>query len=633
MMKRQLLLICAIMMAWCSFAQVWQSVPSNTPQPKNLTQTRRATITPTEDQIWWGYFNESDFSIFDGDIGTGTVMPFLTGIHVPASHDQIGNATIQAVRIFLPAGVPSKIKDLKIWISKSLPATPDAADYVQTVSGPFSLDANDFELTTPYEINNQSFYIGYYIDCSVAYCIRAGGEAKKDAFLISSPGNMEWEDLASYDLGKLAFQILVSGATIKDNCVAFANDNFGSIYGQVGDAADATVKVSNNGGNTLNSIDYTITTDGNSTDEFHVDLPSPIKFGESATFTVSVPTEGIQCVKTKTITITKANGEANTSNSNKAQLTVYSLSEILSRNVVVEEFTGTGCGWCPRGLLGMEKLRQTFGDRFIGIGIHQYNTSDAMYLSYYAPIAFTGAPSCCINRGEIIDPYYGTGYDICEDFNAKLQVPGLGEVEVSGMFDEEFTKVNAIAKAKPLFDGTYSLELSLVADGLTGTGSAWNQANYYAQYSAAEVGGELAIFAAGGQYGSNPIKGWIFNDVAIASSYVVGANNIASQTLDADETGEFAYTLKLPTKKTLKEALLQDQIYVVAILFDSHGNVVNAAKKKVDAYSPSAIHSVSNAADSETVRYTLDGRQISAPQHGINIVKMSDGTVKKVMVK
>ena len=621
------------MMAWCSFAQVWQSVPSNTPKTNKVSQTRRATITPTGDQIWWGYFNESDFDIFDTTIGIGKAHPFITAIAIPGNHDQIGNATVQAVRVYLADGIPSTIKDLKIWISKSLPATIDEADYVQSVSGTFTVGANDFELTTPYAINNGAFYVGYYINSTATHPVRCGGTDKKDAFLICAPGTVDWSDLEGNGFGKLAFQILVSGAAIKDNCAAFVIDNLGSIYGQVGDAADVKLTITNNGGNALSSIDYTITTDDIVSDAFRVNLPKSIAFGESATVTISVPTEGVQCIKDKTITITKANGEANTSSSNKAQVTVYSLDEIISRNAVVEEYTGTGCGWCPRGLLGMEKLRQTFGDRFIGIGIHQYNSTDAMYLSYYAPIAFTGAPSCCINRGEIIDPYYGSNYDICEDFNAELQVPGLGEVEVSGMFDEEFTKVNATAKAKPLFDGTYSLELSLVADGLTGTGSAWNQANYYAQYSAAEVGGELAIFAAGGQYGSNPIKGWIFNDVAIASSYVVGANNIASQTLDAGATGDFAYTLKLPTKKTLKEALLQDQIYVVAILFDSHGNVVNAAKKKVDAYSPSAIHSVSNAADSETARYTLDGRQISAPQHGINIVKMSDGTVKKVMVK
>ena len=34
-----------------------------------------------------------------------------------------------------------------------------------------------------------------------------------------------------------------------------------------------------------------------------------------------------------------------------------------------------------------------------------------------------------------------------------------------------------------------------------------------------------------------------------------------------------------------------------------------------------------------TVNYTLDGRLVSQLQHGLNIVRMSDGTVRKVMVK
>ena len=35
----------------------------------------------------------------------------------------------------------------------------------------------------------------------------------------------------------------------------------------------------------------------------------------------------------------------------------------------------------------------------------------------------------------------------------------------------------------------------------------------------------------------------------------------------------------------------------------------------------------------ETARYTLDGRRIDAPVKGINIVRYSDGSVRKVMVK
>lgn len=45
------------------------------------------------------------------------------------------------------------------------------------------------------------------------------------------------------------------------------------------------------------------------------------------------------------------------------------------------------------------------------------------------------------------------------------------------------------------------------------------------------------------------------------------------------------------------------------------------------------ISSITNGQTTITGRYTLDGKRISTPQQGLNIVRMSDGTVKKVMVK
>ena len=35
----------------------------------------------------------------------------------------------------------------------------------------------------------------------------------------------------------------------------------------------------------------------------------------------------------------------------------------------------------------------------------------------------------------------------------------------------------------------------------------------------------------------------------------------------------------------------------------------------------------------EEERYTIGGTRIASPQKGINIIRMSDGTVKKVLVK
>ena len=45
----------------------------------------------------------------------------------------------------------------------------------------------------------------------------------------------------------------------------------------------------------------------------------------------------------------------------------------------------------------------------------------------------------------------------------------------------------------------------------------------------------------------------------------------------------------------------------------------------------SSVNSGSKAV--ETMRFDAEGRRLTAPAQGLNIVKMSDGTVRKVMVK
>lgn len=46
-----------------------------------------------------------------------------------------------------------------------------------------------------------------------------------------------------------------------------------------------------------------------------------------------------------------------------------------------------------------------------------------------------------------------------------------------------------------------------------------------------------------------------------------------------------------------------------------------------------SIASIGNGSAVEVARFTVDGRQLTQPQRGLNIVKMSDGSIKKVLVK
>lgn len=52
-------------------------------------------------------------------------------------------------------------------------------------------------------------------------------------------------------------------------------------------------------------------------------------------------------------------------------LTLLSLAlNAQTKRVVEEEFTGTHCGWCVRGIAGIEASKQKYGDRLIVIAVH-----------------------------------------------------------------------------------------------------------------------------------------------------------------------------------------------------------------------------------------------------------------------
>ena len=54
---------------------------------------------------------------------------------------------------------------------------------------------------------------------------------------------------------------------------------------------------------------------------------------------------------------------------------------------------------------------------------------------------------------------------------------------------------------------------------------------------------------------------------------------------------------------------------------------------RIQEDAPSGISTTASEVATEEGRYTIDGKRISSPQRGINIIRMSDGTTRKVFVK
>lgn len=626
-MKKHFLLLCAIMMAVCSYGQTWmkkgnlERVPSKAPFTVN-----KATITPEEGQVWWGYMSETDLSTTNG-IGTGAAnIPFLAAIYVPANHDVIGGGKVKAVRVYVQSGLGKTMKNVSVWISANKPATLAAADYVQSVAS-LTDGANDIVLDTPFDINGQAFYIGYAVTSSNAYPIMCcGTEDAPNAFLICSPGNIGWTDLNGNDFGKLAFQILVDGVSLPSYSVSV--DDFGTAYVVKGGTTTIPVTITNNGEETVNSISYTITTGSNTTEEKTISvsgLQSLAKGKVDIEFAADADTKKLD----KTLTITKVNGEANESANNTAHGALITMTEVLPNVPVVEEFTGTWCGWCPVGFEGMQYLHDTYGDQVVLIAVHSSSITgtDPMEISDYSSILnrVDGFPSSFINRTMDLYPH---------PYNFQIYMPQvlasttLGGISVQAAWNSEDMKAIKIdTQTKFVYsedNGNYGIAFVLVEDGLKGTGSSWSQNNYLSGNS------DYMDFKFWYESPSR-VTGLEFDHVAVGAWNIAnGLANSVSATIVADEIQDYSYTADITSKTVIQD---KTKLKVVALLIDkSDGSIINAAQTTIDDYT-TGINDASSDNAVETARYNINGHKINAPQHGVNIIRMSDGTVKKVVIK
>ena len=460
----------------------------------------------------------------------------------------------------------------------------------------------------------------------------SGAEAKDFYIYCNIPASSGGSGLNWYGFqspnGALCIQLILENDNFPKN--ALAPLTIGRYTTALGKSRNIVVKATNIGG-TASNLDYTITLDGVTGAEKHIDLGKSYATGDIVELNVPVEAAATTGEHPMKFTITKVNGAINEYANNTAEGTNITLAKEFKKVSVVEECTGTGCGWCPRGHAAMHAVSEQYGDNVICMAAHMYNSTDPMYVSryYYSMTEFGGAPTCIVNRNtDIVDPYYDMPTLLAQSY-ADLPVAA---VSVSGMFSADNTQVNATASVESLVSGTsYDLAYVLLADGLEGSTNAWKQGNYYYQYRS-----QKDQFPEDLQYYCDQPSSvaMTFNDVIIAHSYSSKTNNAKFSDLVEGSTTNSSYTLTMPTKTTLKNAIDFDKVYVVAVLTDkTTGAIINAAKAKVEL-NPTAIETVNTSSEATVVaRFAADGTQLSAPQKGINILKMSDGTTRKVLVK
>ena len=575
------------------------------------------------DYIPWGYYTGSLNEPTIGLIGAGAAT-YRVAIFVPGDEALVGQ-TIAGVNV--PLSDPTAVTALSAWVAPTLSSSETYTQKVELTD--YATGYNQAIFAEPYTLTESGCYVGYTITVNTDLNTQGSqypivfdtSTFSPNSFWIWVSAQYGWQDIGT-QYGQSCVQALFN-MQLPETAAHFGTIK--NAYTRANTESEWPILVYSDASEAVQNIEYTI--DVNGVEETRTaDVAIESGLNKSAEIMVKIASPAEPGVFDVTLAITKVNGKDNSMADKPTVIRFKNLSRIVQRNTVVEEFTGTGCGWCPRGMQGMANLRAEFGDRFIGLAFHTYNSTDPMYPNYYisaSKLGITSAPSCIMDRKEEMDPYYGTEKNeryVLQDFEDYSSIPAYVDIDLKAEWADN-DKVQIDAKIESLADDKYEVVYVLTADSLTGTSTAWRQSNYYYQYSAAEVGeADLAKFCKGGEYGTSRFS-WNFDDVVIASSYNSLGNNQGSSfgTLTAGQSVEDSYTLSLPTKAALREAVDAsiDKVYAVAFVLNSEGTIAQAVKVAVSKSSGEGIESVSeDVKDSEAPIYDLQGRQINTPLRG-----------------
>lgn len=152
----------------------------------------------------------------------------------------------------------------------------------------------------------------------------------------------------------------------------------------------------------------------------------------------------------------------------------------VQNKVILEEFTGAWCGYCVDGHVIAEDLRTTYPGRVVLVSVHN---GDGMVISQcdtlesYASVS--GFPAGMVNRKS-----FGT-IELNRGQWASKVASELGDAPVQINILNNYNSTSRVltvdieADFVDFSNGTHKLIAFLTRDIVTGSGSGYNQANYY----------------------------------------------------------------------------------------------------------------------------------------------------------
>ena len=589
-------------------------------------------------QRWWGSFTDAMTPAFTGLQAAET---YHCCSQFSASRAVLNGATIHGVRFYLRD--KTTVSDVEVWLSSARPTQSSSPD-IMSVTVPqdqlsdLTHDQKMVEvmLPQPFQMPSGIIYVGYSFtqtsaateaDKNPVACAGSGKGGSGTFHLRTSKTLPSWNDVSSR-YGALALQLLVSNASLPVCGVEL--QGVSRLVGITGTATETAVAIASAGLNEVTSLDYVVTADGQALAQQHYDLPAPLYApGSAGVLPVSFTLPATAAATRYAVEITQVNGQPNGAAQRAADNQLVAVSRLATRRTVVEEYTGTWCTNCPRGMVGMENMAREFADRFVGIAVHN---DDPMALAAYQSLVPVGIPKCSMDRQLVCDPYIGVANDLHyhagEAFAQMLAQPSEADLSVQARWADEVQSTIGWTAATTFHlnasEADYALAFVLTADGLKGTTKDWWQVN-------GESGSNRFPDSDMDRFRNapNPVQDISYDHVAVAVDGIVRgiSGSIAAPIADGRQQ-TFGGTCNVGSN-----ALVQDKnrlTAIVLLLNKTTGLVVNAAKTTIAPYDPDGIVTPTTAADGGRQPWsTIDGRRVLAPlRPGLYI-----NSGKKIIIK
>jgi hypothetical protein len=247
--------------------------------------------------------------------------------------------------------------------------------------------------------------------------------------------------------------------------------------------------------------------------------------------------------------------------------TIDPIVPAVGKMVISEEGTGTWCQWCPRGAVFMDLMNTKYSQYWAGIAVHN---GDPMTVTEYDAgmgALIGGYPSALVDRGNDIDPS-----SMEPEILNRITVAPTAFIQNGATWDAgtRTLVVSVSADFQAAANNNYKLAVVLTEDGVTGTGSTYNQANAYSGGGNGTMGGFESL--------PNPVPAaqMVYDHVAraIEPSFGGYANSFPA-TVNSGDVHTVNATFTLPASWD------ENEIHIIGMLIAPNGTIDNAGRATI----------------------------------------------------